>query len=380
MAAELSLSAQTMFAQVVDAARAINLSRSVADLSGHFASRTIKGRKYWYFRYRDLGNVERMAYVGPDSDELRALIQESKQPSAVPGLRRLAQAAIDLGASSVPGHQFKVIDRLAQFGFFRAGGVLIGTHAFMSYGNMFGIRWVSGDRTQDVDFAHAGRNLAIALPADIPIDTHGAIESLEQGFIPTMRLSGKAGATYRHPTDAAFQLDFLTTLHRGGDKPFEHRALGIVLQPLRFLEYLLEGVTETAIISDLGAVMVSVPAPARYAIHKLIIADERIGGASSPKRGKDIEQAREIFVYLRAVRPESLEKAWSSAVERGHGWAKRARTGLAALDRLAPGLGARQWLDGATRKPATTRPKSKAKVAAAKRPAMKPPRRAGSRP
>jgi hypothetical protein len=115
MAVEPSLSAQTMFAQVVDAARAINLSRSVAGLSGHFASRTIKGRKYWCFRYRDLGNVERMPYVGPDSDELRALIEKSKQPSAVPGLRRLAQAAIDLGAAGVPGRQFKIIDRLAQY-------------------------------------------------------------------------------------------------------------------------------------------------------------------------------------------------------------------------------------------------------------------------
>jgi hypothetical protein len=342
---ELSLSAQTMFAQVVDAARAINFSRSVADLSGHFASRTIKGRKYWYFRYRDLGNVERMAYVGPDSDELRALIQKSKQPSAVPGLRRLAQAAISLGAAGVPGHQFKVIDRLAQFGFFRAGGVLIGTHAFLSYGNMFGVRWASADRTQDVDFAHAGKNLAIALPADIQIDTHGAIESLAQGFIPITRLSGKAGASSRHPTDAAFQLDFLTTLHRGGDEPFEHPGLGIVLQPLRFLEYLLEGVTETAVISDLGAVMVSVPAPARYAVHKLIIAGERVGGASSPKRGKDLEQARELIGYLRAVRPESVEEAWRSAVDRGPGWAKRARAGLGAVDKLAPALGAREWLD-----------------------------------
>ena len=178
--------------------------------------------------------------------------------------------------------------------------------------------------------------------------------------------SGKARATYRHPTDAAFQLDFLTTLHRGGDEPFEHPALGIVLQPLRFLEYLLEGVTETAIISDLGAVMVSVPAPARYAIHKLIIAGERVGGTSSPKRGKDIEQARELFVYLRAARPESLEEAWSSAVVRGPGWARRTRAGLAALDKLAPGLGTREWLDSAARKPAAAKPKPKAKVAPGK--------------
>ncbi len=44
-----------------------------------------------------------------------------------------------------------------------------------------------------------------------------------------MRLSGKAGASYRHPTDAAFQIDFLTPLHRGGLAARDARAphLGI---------------------------------------------------------------------------------------------------------------------------------------------------------
>jgi hypothetical protein len=201
------------------------------------------------------------------------------------------------------------------------------------------------------------------------MDMHGAIESLEQGFIPIMRLSGKTGATYRHPTDATFQLDFLTTLHRGGDQPFEHPGLGIVLQPLRFLEYLLEGVTETAVISDLGAVMVSVPAPARYAIHKLIIAGERIGGASSPKRGKDLEQARELIAHLRTVRPDSVQEAWLSAVNRGPGWAKRARFGLAAIDKLTPGLDAREWLDATPLESKPRKSTPKPKRASAKKPA-----------
>ena len=373
---QLPLAAQTMFAQVVEAARAVNLSRSVAELTGHFASRTIKGRKYWYFRFRDLGGVERMVYVGPDSDELRALLDRAKQPSAVPGLRQLAQAAIDLGNASVPGSQFKVIARLSEFGFFRAGGVLIGTHAFLCFGNMFGVRWGTADRTQDVDFAHAGKSLAIALPANIEVNTHSAIESLEQGFIPITRLSGKAGASYRHPTDAAFQLDFLTPLHRGGHEPFEHPGLGVVLQPIRFLEYLLEDIVETAILSQTGAVIANIPAPARYAIHKLIVAEERIGGMSNPKRAKDLSQASELIAYLKEVRPEKIEEAWRDAIERGPGWAKRARAGLAALDRIVPNLGARQWLDPAApvRKKPATRHTAGPVARLASRPRAKPPR------
>lgn len=364
MATELTLSAQTAFAQVVDAARSIGLSRSVADLNGSFGERTISGRRYWYFQFRGLDGTGRSLYVGPDSPALRALIDRSRRPSAIPAIKALARAAIDLGCAGVPGRHYRVIARLAEFGFFRAGGVLIGTHAFLAFANMLGVRWASADRTQDVDFAHAGRNLAIALPANIEIDTHRAIESLEQGFIPYVGLSGKAGASYRHPTEAGFQLDFLTTLHRGGDAPYAHKQLGVVLQPLRFLEYLLEEVAESAIVSEGGAVLVSLPVPARYAIHKLIVTGERFGGASNPKSGKDLQQARELLGLLREVRPDRVEEAWSAAIARGPGWAKRARAGLAALERLAPALGARAWLDGAARR-SDARPRKKEEIPAA---------------
>lgn len=363
VANELTLPAQTTFAQVCDAARAVNLSRSVADLSGHFAKRTIKGRQYWYFRYRDIDSVERMSYVGPDSDELRALIEKSKTPSALPGLKALANAAIDLGCAGIPSRHYRVISRLSEFGFFRAGGVLVGTHAFLTYGNMLGIRWGAISQTHDVDFAHAGRNLAIALPADISINVHSAIGSLEAGFIPIMRLSGKAGATYRHPTDAAFQIDFLTTRHRGGDEPFEHPKLGVVLQPLRFLEYVLEDVVQSAVISEQGAAVVNLPAPARYAVHKMIVAGERFGGDSNPKRGKDLDQARALIACIRNVRPDKIESAWADVIARGPGWAKRARTGLAAVDAFAPELGVRKWLDPTPMAPPKTKPRKPEKRA-----------------
>src|SRR3546814_4662991 len=82
-----------------------------------------------------------------------------------------------------------IVQRLSDYGFFRAGGVLVGTHAFLSFGNMLGVRWAEALRTQDVDFAHAGKALTIALPADIEIDTHAAIESLQMGDRKSTRLN-----------------------------------------------------------------------------------------------------------------------------------------------------------------------------------------------
>jgi hypothetical protein len=100
----------------------------------------------------------------------------------------------------LPRH-LKVLARLAEYGFFRAGGVLVGTHAFLAYGNMLGVRWSDANRTQDNDFAHAGKSVAIALPHDFHIDTVEAIKSLELGLLPVGELTGKAGATYLNPRE-----------------------------------------------------------------------------------------------------------------------------------------------------------------------------------
>src|SRR3546814_4302155 len=92
---------------------------------------------------------------------------------------------------------------------------------------MLGVRWAEALRTQDVDFAHAGKALTIALPADIEIDTHAAIESLQMGLLPIEHQDGTTGATYLDPRDPVFRIDFLTLLHRGGSEQFRHRQQGL---------------------------------------------------------------------------------------------------------------------------------------------------------
>lgn len=84
-----------------------------------------------------------------------------------------------------------MIRRLLDYGFFKAGGVLVGTHAFLAYGNLLGVVWGDASRTQDVDFAHAGKSVSIALPGTVEVDVHRAIESLEMGFLPISGIAGK---------------------------------------------------------------------------------------------------------------------------------------------------------------------------------------------
>lgn len=339
----LSMSAQTAYAQMLDAAHGADLSRSVASLRGSFASKQVKGKPYWYFQWTEVSGRLRQLYIGPDSERVRALIETHAAGGAGQAITALARSALALGNAPVLAKHFKVVQRLSDYGFFRAGGVLIGTHAFLSFGNMLGVRWAGGERTQDVDFAHAGKQLQIALPTNIEIDTHAAIESLQMGLLPIMHMDGGTGATYLDPRDPEFQLDFLTPLHRSGSEPFRHSQLGIKLQPLKFMEYLLQDVQQAVVLNTAGAVLVNVPHPARYALHKLIVAGERPASRIA-KSNKDVQQAAALLSVLGEQVRWQVDEAWADLVSRGPGWRTRALRGRDALLRVAPELDAATWL------------------------------------
>lgn len=340
---ELSLSAQTAYAQLFDAANAAELSRSVANLAGSFAQKTVKGRLYWYFQHTDIAGMARQAYVGPDTPEVRKLVELRAHAPGADALRALARSAIALGCQPLVPRHFRVIRRLLDHGFFKAGGVLVGTHAFLAYGNLLGVSWGDASRTQDVDFAHAGKSVSIALPTNTEVDVHRAIESLEMGFLPISGSAGKAGATYLNPKEPDFRLDFLTTRHRGGDAPIEHPQLHVTLQPLRFIEYSLENIAQVALFSAEGTGVVNVPHPARYALHKLLVYGER-SGSFTQKANKDLAQAAALLDWFKRYRPWEVEEAWQDMVSRGRGWVSRIGRGVKALDRWAPELSVADWL------------------------------------
>ncbi len=341
----LSLTAQTAFAQVLEAALAADHLRSVADLPGAFAAKTVKGHKYWYFQYTEPAGIRRQVFVGPDNDAVRRLMEKAAEPAACTSTAPLVRAAAVLGCAEIMPRHFRVLKRLAEYGFFKAGGVLIGTHAFVAYGNMLGVRWGTADaaHTQDIDFAHACKSISLALAPHCQFQTHEAIQSLEMGFLPISGLAGKTGGAYLIPREKEFRLDFLTTVGRSGETPYEHPDLHVTLQPLRFMEYSLENVQQTVLLSGADAVIVNLPHPARYALHKLIVAGER-EGAFQAKTGKDFVQAGLLLSVLRENRPWEVEEAWKYLEGRGKGWRSRAMRGLRALDRQFPDEGFSAWL------------------------------------
>ncbi|MBS0308540.1 MAG: hypothetical protein JSS58_06175, partial [Proteobacteria bacterium] len=125
---ELSLTAQTAYAQLLDVALPAEHMRSVADLSGSFAEKTVKGHKYWYYQYTEPSGKLRQIFVGPENDAVKALIEKkSSGATSARALIALAKSAAALGCATVLSRHLRVIRRLSEYGFFRAGGVLIGT-------------------------------------------------------------------------------------------------------------------------------------------------------------------------------------------------------------------------------------------------------------
>jgi hypothetical protein len=335
----LSAPAQSTYSDLLGVVCDDELSRSIEQLSGTFNKKTVRGAVYWYFQYTDVAAAkQRQLFVGPDSPDVRALVERAgKKPKG--DLAALVKAAIALGCESSTSIHFKIVRQLDEIGFFRAGGLLFGTHAFLTYGNYLGAKWGTAGQTQDVDFAHAGTEVHLALPATLEIKTWSAIEALAEGFLPALR--GGAWddepiptATFVTRRDRALKIDFLTPAKPGARASvFKHEQLGVNLQPIEFLEFVLEDVTLTALLGPSGAVLVNVPAPARYALHKLLVHVKR---GEREKAPKDLRQAAALLEVLGPG--AELKALWRDLASRGDAWKKAAVSGREKLKHLAATL------------------------------------------
>lgn len=329
------------FAEVLDSVQSDAIMRNIGKLAGSFASKVIKGREYWYYQYTDIDSSLRQIYVGADSDHIRKLISAKRLQSNNDHVKELVLNMIKSGYVATDNKQYKIIKKIADYGFFAAGGVLAGTHAFIAIGNLLGVRWAEEGQTKDVDFAHAGKSIAIVLPTSLKPDLHDAISSLEMGFIPMSAFNGKHAASYVNPESKDERIDFLTTVTGLSLEPVFIKDLNISLQPLKFMELSLSSVDRALVIPSSGndAVAVNIPNPVFFAIHKLIVAMER--GVSDPKSDKDIRQAAAIMDFYVDNDPVLLKDAWDETRLRGSGWSKRMKGGMARLVSNLPSVGAK---------------------------------------
>lgn len=347
MLTRLPLETQTLHAELLEHLLGVHARRSFGRLSGSFVEKEIKGETYVYFQSSQPGGSTRQFYVGRKTRPLERLVAtfERDRAEVAPDLERVRRLSAQVragGAAMTDAPSARVIRALADAGMFAAGGVLVGTHAFVSLGNLLGIRWSVGSlRTQDVDLARASESdIDMAVP-NTDLDVPKVLDSLKMGFVPVPPLDPKQPSTSFKVRGQALRVDLLCPHRRPGHEaqPVFLPRFNAAAQPLDFLDYLLEA-PERGLIVNGGSVLVSVPAPARFALHKLLVAQLR-PPAMQGKAEKDLGQASNVLEALMEDRPGDIELAWAALSKRGRRWEKAGRRGLDLLKRRESGLHAR---------------------------------------
>ncbi|MBL1277110.1 MAG: hypothetical protein COB30_013585 [Ectothiorhodospiraceae bacterium] len=100
-------------------------------------------------------------------------------------------------------------------------------------------------------------------------------------------------------------------------------------EPVRFLDYLLKDTLSAVIVAKSG-MLVNVPTPARYALHKLVTSQRR-PAVLQIKKQKDISQAEQLLTCLIQDRPGYRLLAWDAAQKQPEKFMKQLRLGLETL-------------------------------------------------
>jgi hypothetical protein len=320
---------QTTYAELLErCAAAAAFDASFAG-GGAFTRKTINGRRYWYFQSTVEG-VRSQRYVGPETPELlkriehhqEALDDERERRSLVSTLVRsfgMPQPVPEIG---------NIVEALAKAGVFRLRGVLVGPVAYQTYSAMLGSKLpISILQTADVDIAQF-KNVSLAVNDQTP-PVLDILKKADKTFRPVSTIHGEQVTSYA--AKGGLRVDFLTP-NEGpdDDKPQRLPALQTDAQPPRFLDFLIPD-PEPAVILHSAGVYVNVPAPQRFAVHKLMIARRRREGAA--KRDKDVQQAEALLSLLLKKRRHELKSAWEEAYKRGKEWRRLLGEGL---DDLTP--------------------------------------------
>lgn len=302
---------------------------------GNFVSVPVKGRAYWYFENTHAQPKRR--YVGPAGDEeIDSRVAAFRQlKTDFRGRRRLVSTLTREAGLTAPDRLTgDVVAAMERAGLFRLRGVLVGTIAFQVYSAHLGVRLPSAAlQTGDTDFAQfhsISAEIGDSLPPILDI-----LQAVDATFTSIPHLGHRALAAQFRNADN-YKVEFLTPNRGSADHdtgPTPMPALGGAgAQPLRFLDFLIHEPVRAVMLHG-GGVPVLVPAPERYAVHKLIVASRRRDDAMGvAKRDKDLHQARLLAEALWLTRRHlDLAEAYLEAWHRGPHWQDALLRGLGAL-------------------------------------------------
>ncbi len=310
--------------------------------NGALVKQMRRDRAYWYYRGYDraadaVRGAQTVKYVGPaDDPEIERRVAAFATLRADYRARRGLAARLRRAGLPAPlPFDGAVLAAIAAAGVFRLRAVLVGSAAYPTYSGLIGARLP--EARHSIDELDVAQDYGISVALDdrsAPLET--ALQKVDPSFSPFEKCSAP-GLAVGFLNARGFKVEFLFT-HRGDrahdDDASQLLALAIDAQPLAFLDYLLRDPVPSVALHEAG-IAVFVPAPARYAIHKLVVAARRTHLA---KARKDIEQAAALIeASFASGRRAEIEDAVADAAARGSSWSTAIRAGLARLpERVSP--------------------------------------------
>lgn len=332
----LPVSLQTVYSDLVDRSWSSSYGELVA-AGGSPYRRELKGSGYWYLKMPMIdGKRGKDRYLGPDTEEVRSWVNAHRDLKAVRKdrldmIRALRNARIP-GPDPMSG---KILSALSEAGVFRLRAVVVGTVAFQVYGPLLGVRFANAaGQTGDLDLAQF-HSISLSVDDEIDGSVLEKLKGVDERFeaVPSP-FDGRKAQRYalRVGGQEQFAVDLLCPL-RGPDRGQLTRlkALKGDAQLLRYLDFLIYGEVNAVALHGIG-VPINVPAPERYAIHKLIVSRLRIETPQSQaKARKDLVQAEALLEVLLEDRPHEVEEAWGEALGRGPKWADKLKQSAWAI-------------------------------------------------
>ena len=316
----LSPSVQTLCADLIQQVE-------TAPLAGTVYQRERDGNRYHYAKV-PVGSVRIDSFIGkvgdPDADAQAASM--SRGMELAKSRRRTVSMLKGAGLAGPDRTLGAALDALAHAGLFRNGAVLVGTAAYMVSEPLVGRRLPAPLlMTGDLDLATAN----IALEADPPEPIEAILKRADPTFEAVMQLDPRQPAA-RFRSASGYLVDLLAPTRRRGEGPIPLKGLNAGAEPLQHLRWLIDRPVTAVALWGAG-VAVKIPQPARFAVHKLIVAQKRHAN-DRIKRQKDLAQAEAMIHALSSQDPFALEDALDEARAQGQSWATAVDRSLAEID------------------------------------------------
>jgi hypothetical protein len=306
---------------------------------GSVRTQEIKGTKYLKAN-TTVGALRRTIYLGPANDpDAQERAQAIKEEMERAKARRKTVMLLRDGGIPAPTTELgRVLEVLAAADLFAQGLVLVGTAAYQCYSPLVGAALPAAAlTTRDADLATLTPDLLAQQDAlktnTMRPPTAPNLETILRQADPTFRaipgLNRKAFPSHFRAR-SGFLVDLLVPLRRRSDtNPMPIPGLQAGATPVQYLDWLID--TPSPAVALYGAgVLVQVSRPARYAVHKLILAQE--SGRSVAKRQKDLLQAKSLFEALNETDPYAIQDAFEDAKDRGtKGWRRPIERSLREL-------------------------------------------------